>query len=144
MIDYHQSFGEFSRVRLDWLAVQYIYSLHHAARWLARRLVMIEFLCFLMCYVTVFRCRLREHWPGACILSDHFPQTIDTLHWAHKEPHTPGQGNKESFETLQQGKCATPGHLEVTFADCRHRCSLLGRREWVVCVFVKAPKILPT
>lgn len=60
----------------------------------------------------------REHWPAACILSDRSPQTIDTLHWAHKEPHTPGQGNKEPFERLQRGKACSTRTLRPGFFFC--------------------------
>lgn len=54
---------------------------------------------------TAFRCGEKKgtlaRRPAVATIS---AQTVDPLHWSHKEPHTPGQGNKESFETLQEGK----------------------------------------
>lgn len=58
-------------------------------------------------FLSAFKVSAPGLWPAACILSDHSPRTVDTLRWAHKEPHAASQENKEPFVTRQQGKCAT-------------------------------------
>lgn len=84
----------------------------------------------------------RERWPAACILCDHSPRTIDTLHWAHKEPHTPGRANKESFETLRQGKCATPGHLDVTSYSLKTQMFMTEEKKNEFAVMLKMLPVL--
>lgn len=66
-------------------------------------------------FLSAFKVSASGLWPAACILSDHSPRTVDTLCWAHKEPHAAGQENKEPFVTRQQGKVCDSRTLRSDF-----------------------------
>ncbi|XP_062415219.1 uncharacterized protein prtfdc1a isoform X3 [Pungitius pungitius] len=95
-------------------------------------------LSFFLFFLLTGLCKSVQVWTQGTLAGRlHFLQPLSPNHRysplvSQRAPYTLPKGTRSHLKPSGKGKCATPGHLEETFAHCGHRCSLLPRRERVM------------